>query len=172
MQRQPTSQQTTNWNPNCVCVYSNRPLMSWQSKSVKDLIRNILDTDYTWHYILNTCCVDMKMIMHHGLSFLNTNSPISSNFLGSSYLYEDPTTSWMSGGVRPQLFSRVVFVYICSGTVQCTAYTMYTHQSSPVKQVIQVSFLLCSVWKANKISTVCSVWNANKISTVCSNRRF
>ena len=27
---------------------------------------------------------------------------------------------------------------------------------------------MCSVWNANKISTVCSVWNANKMSTVCS----
>ena len=39
-----------------------------------------------------------------------------------------------------QLFSRAVFVYICSGTVQCKVYTVYTHQSRPVKQVIQVSF--------------------------------
>ena len=30
-----------------------------------------------------------------------------------------------------QLFSSAVFVYICSGTVQCTVYTVYTHQSVP-----------------------------------------
>ena len=30
-----------------------------------------------------------------------------------------------------QLFSWAVLSYICPGTVQCTVYTVYTHQSVP-----------------------------------------
>ena len=30
-----------------------------------------------------------------------------------------------------QLFCRAMFAYICPRTVQCTVYTVYTHQSVP-----------------------------------------
>ena len=52
--------------------------------------------------------------------------------------YEADTTSCKSGlrqSVPPiwsdQLFRWAVFSYICPGTVQCTVYIVYTHQSVP-----------------------------------------